>query len=179
MTLDKLASAAGVPEIIPYLERCPNCAVNSVEQGLHDLVALQGHPSTGYSTFVRARILGSIAEDVGTHGSSDFIKMRVLYRVSYYVRTVEDLTTLSEEFKVLSSIWDFTDKIGREDRYTFIEEIVADWDWYYLKGEFLPLEASDKAVSEVAGLALYYKETGRMDGHASAYEARKFFGWVK
>lgn len=178
MTVEKLAEVAGVPEIIPYLKGRPKCAVNSVEQDLHYLVALKGHPSSGYATLVRAQILESFAEALYTHSSRDFIKMHILYRISYYVRNTEDLTEVSEEFKVLSSIWDFADTIGPEDEYSFMDEVVSDWDWYYLKGEFLYLEASDKAVSEVAGRALYYKETGRMDGHVSASEARQFFGWL-
>lgn len=176
MTIDKLAQVAGVPEIIEYLEECPERSLKLVEPDLHDLVALQGHPSKGYSAFVRAQIMESIAGEIYQHSSSDFIKMHVLCRISYYVRNTEDLTKVSDEFKVLSSLWDFADKIGHEDSYEFIEEVVADWDWYYLKGEFLYLEASDNAVSEVVGRALYYKETGRMDGHVSASEARKFFG---
>mgnify|MGYP003089236215 CR=1 FL=1 len=177
MTLDKLAKTAGVPEILPYLKGCPSSVIKGIERDLHDLAALQAHPSKGYATFVRAQILGSIAEDIYPHSSADFIKMHVLYRVSFYVRNTEDLTEVSEEFKVLSALWDFTERIGHEDRYEFIEEIVADWDWYYLKGEFLMLDVSDSAISEVAGRALFYKETGRMDGHVSALRARQFFRW--
>ena len=178
MNLGKLAETAGVPEITPHLKGCSERTLKGVEQGLNDLIALQGHPSPGYVTLVRAQILESFAEDIYQYSSSDFIKMQVLYRVSYYVRNTEDLTEVGEEFKVLSNLWDFASKIGHEDEYSFMDEVVADWDWYYLKGEFLYLEASDNAVSEVAGRALYYKETGRMDGHVSASEARKFFGWL-
>lgn len=178
MTLDKLAELAGVPELIPYFRECSKSSVKSVEQGLNDLAALQGHPSKGYATLVRAQILEEMSGDLCAYSSADFIKMHILYRISYYVRTVEELTEVIEELKVLSSLWDAASKIRPEDSYEFLEEVVADWDWYYLKGEFLYLEVSDNAVSEVAGRALYYKETGRMDGHVSASEARKFFGWL-
>lgn len=178
MNLDTLCVTAEVPEIAPYLNECPKSALKMVEQSLHDLIALQGHPSGGYATFVRSQILESIAEDIYPHSSSDYIKMNVLYRISFYVRNTADLTKVSDEFKVLSSLWDFADSVDQEGRYDFVEEIVADWDWAYLKRMFLEEEASDKAVSEVAGRALYYKETGRMDGQVSASEARKVFGWL-
>lgn len=178
MNLGKLAETAGVTEIIPHFKKCSERTLQGVKQDLNDLIALQGHPSPGYVTFVRAQILESIAEDIYQYSSSDFIKMHVLYRVSYYVRNTEDLTEVREEFKVLSALWDFADKIGPEDEYSFMDEVVADWDWYYLKGEFLCLDVSDNAVSEVVGRALYYKDTGRMDGHVSASEALKFFGWL-
>ena len=177
MTLSELADVAGAPEIIPCLNECSKSSLKIVEQSLHDLVALQAHPSKGYASFMRAQLLERIAEEVCPHNSADFIKMHVLYRVSFYVRDTEDLTNRSEEFKVLSALWDFTDRIGHEDKYEFLEEIVADWDWYYLKGEFLAIEVSDSAVSEVAGRALYYRETGRMDRYVSASRARQFFGW--
>lgn len=179
MNVKGLARLAGIPEIEPYIDGMPEKATKDVAQCIHEIIAMTAHPSKGYRTFVIAQIIESLAEEIYPYSSADYIKMLILYRLSHYGRTVGDLTTVSDELKVMSVIWGLTETMEARENYDFLEEVVADWDWKYLKGEFLEIEPDDESIDNVAGRALYYRDTGRMTGTAGAHEARKFFGWVK
>lgn len=179
MNLTELATDAGIPEINLYLDGLSEQACKNVEQVMHNIIAMRAHPSKGYRTFVTAQIIEDLASEIYPYSSSDYIKMLILYRVSYYGREVKDLTTVSDELKVMSAIWGTTEDIGPSGECEFLDEVVSDWDWEYLKGAFLNTEPDDESVENVAGRALYYKDTGRMDGVVNANETRKFFGWLK
>lgn len=179
MGIKEMARAAGIPEISSYLDGLSEPTIKSVEQFLHDIVAMSAHPSKGYGIFAVSKIIDSIASEIYPYSSADYIKMLVLYRISYYSRTVGDLTTVGDELRVLSVVWGLTEDAGKLDKYDFLDEVVEDWDWQYLKDEFLSIEPGDESIENVAGRALHYKDTGRMDGTVSAHEVRKVFGWVK
>lgn len=179
MNLTELATDAGIPEINLYLDGLSEQARKNAAQCMNDIIAMSAHPSKGYRTFVTAQIIESLVTKIYPYSSSDYIKMLILYRISYYGRAVKDLTAVSDELKVMSVIWGITESMDPNAKYEFLDEVVSDWDWEYLNSEFLNTEPDDESVENVAGRALYYKDTGKMAGTVGAYEARKFFGWVK
>ena len=170
----ELATKAGLECIDRYLDGCSHGTIRNVKSCLHELIALQGHPSQAYATGVRAQIIEGIFDDIYPYDVRDYAQMRILDKVSYLVRRYRDITKVRNMFRVLCALWDETLK---DDPVDYLDEIVEGWEWYQLREDYLDRDISDGAIEAVAGRAIKYRETGLMFWTVPAKDAKQVFGW--
>lgn len=168
-----LAKQVGVPEIIPHLDQCGESVLMEVDDLLHSLVAVQGHPSPAYRAHVRAGLLDDIWDQVYGFDQADYLKWLILSRIEQLVR-VRGLHDLNLKLWALANLWDAADSEEDLDKEC---EAVEGCDWVRLEETYLQFVPSPDAVMHTAGRAIYYVANGDMSGTVSAYEAVEYFGW--
>ena len=168
-----LAESADEPEIIPSLGECVSHTLMEVEDLLHGLIAIQGHPSLEYRSRVRASLLSDLWDQVYVPDQADYLRHLILSRIECRART-RGLHDLNRELRVLASLWDRSNSAGDLDREC---EALEDWDYLYLEEHYLSPTPSLDAVAATAGRAIYYVANGNMSGMVSAHEAAEYFGW--
>lgn len=172
-SIKALVELVDEPEIIPFLDRCGKPALTEVECILHNLVAVQGHPSAAYRARVRTGLLNEIWDIVYGFYPSTYIKGFILKRVEYLART-KGLHDINRELLVLANLWDASE--SKEDLDAECNAI-ENWDWPFLEENYLYPTPSPEAVMSTAGCAMYYVLNGDMTGMVSAREAAEYFGW--
>ena len=168
-----LAKLVGEPEIVPFLDGQGKYTLMEVEECLHGLVALQGHPSTACRSRVRAALMNDIWARIYVHESANRLRWLVLRRIEFRAR-VRGLHDLRQELWILANLWDAGN--SREDLDAECEA-VEDWDYQFLGETYLSPTPSPDAVADTAGRAIYYVANGNMSGTAPASETAKYFGW--
>ena len=97
----------------------------------------------------------------------------ILDNIEHWVRT-KSLHDINQELWVLANLWDMSD--SGEDLDSECDSL-EDWDWSYLKENYLDPVPSPEAVMHTAGRAIYYASNGDMTGTVSTHEAVDYFGW--
>lgn len=172
-TIKDLAESVGEPGIIPFLGECGRHTLMEVEDLLHGLIAIQGHPSSAYRARVRASILSDLWDRVYVPDQIDYLRHLILSRIECRLR-IRGLHDLEPELRMLANLWDKCDSAEDLDREC---EALEDWDYPYLGGHYLGPVPSPDAVANTAGRAIYYVANGDMSGMVSAREAAEYFGW--
>ena len=172
-SINVLAELVGEPEIIPFLDGCGKYVLIEVEDLLHGLVAIQGHPSPAYRARVRAGFLNDIWDRVYEFDQADHLKGLILDRIEYRAR-VTGLHDLNWELWVLANLWDMSE--SGEDLDVECEALEG-WDLPYLEEHYLGSVPSPDAVANTAGRAIYYVANNSMSGTVSTHEAVEYFGW--
>ena len=166
-----LAELVDAPEIIPFLDRCGERTMLEVEDLLHGLVAIQGHPSPAHRARVRTSLLGGIWDRLYVFDRRAHMKYLILRRVEYLGR-IKDLR--NQELWVLANLWD----VSRSSPDLGVDcEAIEGWDWVYLKRTYHHRTPSPDGVTHTAGRALYYTLNGDMSGMVSTHETAVYFGW--
>ena len=172
-SIKALAEHAGAPEIIPFLEGQGKYTLVEVEDLLHHLVAIQGHPSETYRARIRVGLLDDIWDRVYGFESANYLRWLILGRIEYRARS-KGLHDLNQELWVLASLWDasyFKEDLDEEC------EAVEDWDYLFLNENYLSSVPSTDAVMHTAGRAMYYVANGDMLGTVPVNEVLEYFGW--
>ena len=172
-SLKALAESAGAPEIVPFLDGCAGYTLTEVEDLLHGLVAIQGHPSSTYRARISTGLLNDIWDRVYGFDQAAYVRWLILDRIEQRVR-VRGLRRLGQELWVLANLWDAAGSGGDLDEEC---EALDDGDWAYLREACSQAVPSLEAVMHTAGRAIHYATNGDMSGMASAHEAIDYFGW--
>lgn len=168
-----LAELVGVPEFIPYFDQCGESTLMEIEDLLHSLVAIQGHPSPAYRAHVRAGLLDDIWDRVNGFDQADYLRWLILNRIEQRVR-VRGLHDLNLELWALANLWDAADLEEDLDEEC---EILESYGQVLLEETYLQFVPSPDAVMHTAGRAIYYVANGDMSGTVSTHEAVEYFGW--
>lgn len=168
-----LAEYAGVPEIIPFLEGHGKYTLAEVEDLLHSLIAIQGHPSQAYRARIHVGLLNDIWGRIYGFEPANYLRWLILSRIEHQARS-KGLHDLNQELWVLASLWDAS--YSKEDLDEECEA-VEDWDYLFLNENYLGSVPSADAVAHTAGRAMYYVANGDMSGTVPAHEALEYFGW--
>ena len=168
-----LAERVGVPEVIPYFDRCGASILREVEDLLHSLIAVQGHPSPAYRARARVGFLNNIWDLVHEFDQAAHLKWLILDRIEWGVRA-RGLHDFSPELRALANLWDMSE--AKEDLDAECAAL-EDLDWRYLEQPYLYSAPSLAAVEHTAGRAIYYAANGDMSGTVPAHEAVEYFGW--
>lgn len=172
-SMKALAELAGVPEVIPHLGQCRESTLTEVEDLLHSLVAIQGHPSPAYRIHARASLLEDIWDLIYGFDPADYLKGLILNRIEQRVR-VMGLHDLNLELWALANLWDISDSKENLDEECGAIECC---DRVRLEEDYFQFVPSPDAVMHTAGRAIYYVANGDMSGTVSAHEAVEYFGW--
>lgn len=172
-SIKALAEQVGVPEIISHLDQCRESILMEVDDLLHSLVAIQGHPSPAYRAHVRAGLLDDIWDLIYGFNQADYLKWLILNRIEQRARA-KGLHDLNLELWALANLWDAADSEENLD-----EECgaIEGWDRVRLEETYLQFVPSPDAVMNTAGRAIYYVANGDMSGTVSTHEATEYFGW--
>ena len=172
-SIKALAEYADAPEIIPFLGGQGKYTLAEVEDLLHSLIAIQGHPSYTYRTRIRAGLLNDLWGRVYGFKPADYLRWLILSRIEYRAR-FKGLHDLNQELWVLASLWDAS--YSKED---LDEECkaVENWDYLFLNENYLSSVPSADAVAHTAGRAMYYVANGDMLGTVPVNEVLEYFGW--
>mgnify|MGYP001684946886 FL=1 len=172
-SIKALAEQVGVPEIIPHLDQCGESILMEVDDLLHSLVAVQGHPSPAYRAHVRAGLLDDIWDRVYGFDQADYLRWLILDRIEQLVRA-KGPHDLNLELWTLANLWDTADSKEDLDEEC---EAVEGCDLVPLEETYLQFVPSPDAVMHTAGRAIYYAANGDMSGTVSTHEAVEYFGW--
>lgn len=172
-SIKTLAECAGTPEIIPFLEGCGKYTLVEVEDLLHSLIAIQGHPSPTYRSRIRVGLLNDIWDQVYGFEEANYLRWLILSRIECRARS-KGLHDLNQELWVLASLWDVS--YSKEDLDEECEA-VEDWDYLFLNENYLSSVPSADAVRHTAGRAMYYVANGDMSGTVPVHEVLEYFGW--
>lgn len=172
-SIKALAELVGVPEIIPFLDRCGKYTLTEVEDLLHSLVAIQGHPDPTYRARIRTSLMNDIWDQVYGFDQVAYMRWLILGRIECRVRA-RGLHDLNQELWILANLWDASKS---KDDLSEECESLEDWDWAYLEEAYLHPTPSPEAIMNTAGRAIYYTANGNMSGTASVHEAINYFGW--
>lgn len=168
-----LAELVDAPELIPFLGECGEYVLKEVEGLLHDLVAMEGHPSPTFRARFRVSILNDIWDRVYGFDQKSYLRWLILGQIEYWTR-VRGLHDLGEELWILANLWDISrSKEDLDDEC----EALEDWDYPFLKENYLYPVPSPDAVVHTAGRAIYYAANGDMSGTVSTHETLEYFGW--
>lgn len=168
-----LAELVGVPEVIPYFDQCGESTLMEVEDLLHSLVAIQGHPSPAYRAHVRAGLVDDIWDRVYGFSQADYLRWLILDRIEQRAR-FRGLHDLNLELWALANLWDLADSKDDLDEEC---EAVEGCDRVLLEETYLQFVPSPDAVMNTAGRAIYYVANGDMSGTVSTHEAVEYFEW--
>lgn len=168
-----LAEYAGAPEIIPFLEGRGKHTLAEVEDLLHSLIAIQGHPSQAYRARIRAGLLNDIWDRIYGVEPANYLRWLILSRIECRARS-RGLHDLAQELWVLAVLWDVS---CSEEDLDEACEAVEDWDHSVLNENYLSSTPSADAVMHTAGRAMYYVANGDMLGAVPVHEVLEYFGW--
>lgn len=168
-----LAERVDASEIIPYLDGCGKYTLAEVEDLLHSLVAIQGHPSPTYRARIRVGLLEDIWDRVYGFEQANYLRWLILSRIERRARS-KSPHDLSQELWVLAALWDVS--YSKEDLDEECE-VVEDWDYLFLNENYLSSVPSADAVAHTAGRAMYYAANGDMSGTVPVHEVLEYFGW--
>lgn len=172
-SIKALAERVNASEIIPSLEGCGKYTLVEVEDLLHGLVAIQGHPSPTHRARIRASLLNDIWDLVYEFEQASYLRWLILSKIECLVRS-KGLLDLNQELWVLASLWDVSySKEDLDEEY----EAVEDWDYLFLDENYLSSVPSPDAVIHTAGRAMYYAANGDMSGTVPVHEVLEYFGW--
>lgn len=172
-SIKDLAELIGEPNVIPLLDGCGKYTLAEVEELLHGLVAIQGHPSPVFRARFRTGLLNDIWERVYGFEPANYLRWLILDRIEHQVRT-KGLHDFNLELRILANLWDVSD--SGSDLSVECESL-EDWDQRYLEATYLSPTPSPEAVMHTAGRAIYYAANGDMSGTVSTHEAVEYFGW--
>ena len=168
-----LAELVDLPEVIPYFDQCGERTLMEIEDLLHSLVAIQGHPSPAYRAHVRAGLLDDIWDRIYGVNQADYLRWLILKRIEQRVR-VRGLHDLNLELWTLANLWDAADS---EDGLDEACRDVEGYDQVLPEDAYLQCVPSPDAVMHTAGRAIYYVTNGDMSGTVPTHEAVEYFGW--
>lgn len=172
-SIEAIAERVDASEIIPFLEGHGKYILAEVEDLLHSLVAIQGHPSPTYRARIRAGLLNDIWSLVYGFEQADYLRWLILSRIECRVRS-KSLHDLNQELWVLAALWDVSySKEDLDEEY----EAVEDWDYLFLNENYLSSVPSADAVTHTAGRAMYYVANGDMSGTVPVHEVLEYFDW--
>lgn len=172
-SIGELAERADASAIIPFLGGCGKYTLAEVEDLLHGLIAIQGHPSTVYRERIRVGLLEDIWERVYGFAQANYLRWLILSRIERRARS-KSLHELNQELWVLAALWDVS--YAQEDLDEECE-VVEDWDYLFLYERYLRSVPSADAVAHTAGRAMYYVANGDMSGMAPVHKVLEYFGW--
>lgn len=168
-----LAELVGASELIPFFEGCGKYTLTEVEDLLHSLVAIQGHPSPTYRARIRVGLLNDIWDRVHGFEPANYLRWLILDRIEHQAR-FKGLHDLNQELWVLASLWDAS--YSKEDLDEECEA-VENWDYLFLNENYLSAVPSADAVVHTAGCAMYYVANGSMSGTVPVNEVLEYFSW--